>query len=89
MQIQILFNIILQFSIISLIGISFLFIFNTCKFYVIHHASIIVLGGYFAWLSYTYLGLSLTISLIISVFLTILIGLFIELMIFRNLRKKK
>jgi branched-chain amino acid transport system permease protein len=88
MPIQILFNIVLQFSIISLVGISFLFIFNTGKYYAIHHASIIALGGYFAWLSYTHIGLPLTISIIISVFITTLIGLLIEFLIFRNLRKK-
>lgn len=88
MPIQIILNIALQFSIISLVGISFLLIFNTGKYYAIHHSAIIALGGYFACLFYSHLGFSLPLSIIISIFLPTLIGLFIEILIFRNLRKR-
>ena len=88
MSFQIVLNIALQFSIISLVGISFFLIFNTGKYYAIHHSAIIALGGYFTFFFYKKLGVSLPISIFLSIIITGLLGLFIEFFIFKNLRKK-
>lgn len=84
---QIIVNILIQFSLISLVGISFSFIFNTGKYYVIHHSAIIALGGYFTFFFYRKFGVSLPISIFLSIIITSLLGLFIEYFIFKNLRK--
>lgn len=88
MIIQIIVNILIQFSLLSLIGISFLFIFNTAKYYAIHHASIITLGGYFVFFYYQKIGLYLPFSIFLSIISTCLIGLLVELFIFNHLRKQ-
>jgi branched-subunit amino acid ABC-type transport system permease component len=88
MQFQIVLNIALQFSIISLVGISFFLIFNTGKYYAIHHSSVITLGGYFTFFFYRNFGVSLPISILLSIIITGLLGMLIELFIFKNLRKK-
>ncbi|MCH8011996.1 MAG: branched-chain amino acid ABC transporter permease [Candidatus Marinimicrobia bacterium] len=88
MSFQIIINIALQFSIISLVGISFFLIFNTGKYYAIHHSAIIALGGYFTFFFHRKFGVSLPISIFSSIIITGLLGLFIEFFIFKNLRKK-
>ncbi len=79
-MLQILFNIILSFSLISLVGISFYYIFNTGKYYTIHHASIIALGGYSLDFFYQ-LGLSVYLSIIICVVITVFLGVLIQKLI--------
>ncbi len=73
-------NILLNFSLISLVGISFYYIFNTGKYYAIHHASIISLGGYFFVYLYK-LSLSICLSILISVFITTILGVLIQKLI--------
>lgn len=88
MIIQILLNVILSFSLISLVGISFFYIFNTCKYYVIHHASIITLAGFILSALCKY-NIPLHLSIIVSILVPTFIGVLIELLLFRNIRKKQ
>ena len=88
MPFQIIINTTLQFSIISLVGISFLLIFNTSKYYAIHHAAIITLGGYFTFFFNKNIGLPLPLAIVISIIFTTTTGLCIEFLIFKNLRKR-
>ena len=89
MILQLILNIILSFSFIALVGISFLFIFNTSKYYAIHHASIISLGGYFTWLFFNDSNFPLCLAIILSILLTTVIGILIQFLIFSKLQNKK
>ena len=84
---QLFINILIQFSIISFVGISFFFIFNTGKYYAIHHASIITLAG-FLLSTLTDYEIPFIIALIVSIIIPTVLGTLIELLIFRNIRKK-
>jgi branched-subunit amino acid ABC-type transport system permease component len=84
---QLVVNILLQFSLISIVGISFFFIFNSGKYYALHHASIISFGGYFTWLIVN-TGLTLFLSIIASIFITAVLGVIIELFLINRLRKR-
>lgn len=86
MIIQLLLNIILSFSLISLVGISFFYIFNTAKYYAIHHASIITIAGFLISVLYKN-GFPLYLTILISVIASTFIGISIEFLLFRNIRK--
>ena len=77
---QILINIILSFSLISLVGVSFYYVFNTGKYYAIHHASIIALGGYLLAFFYQ-LDIPFYWSIISSIGITTLLGVLIQKLI--------
>lgn len=85
---QLFINIIVHFSLISLVGISFFYIFNTAKYYAIHHASIITLAG-FILSALCKNNIPLHLSIIVSLLVPSFIGILIELLLFRNIRNKQ
>ena len=85
---QLLINTLLSFSLISLIGISFYYIFNTGKYYAIHHASIITLAG-FLLSALCKNNIPIHLSIIVSILITTFIGILIEFFLFRNIRKRR
>lgn len=85
---QLFVNVLVSFSLILLVGISFYYIFNTAKYYAIHHASIITLAGFI--LSALYKNkISLQLSIVASILIPTFIGILIEFFLFRNIRKKR
>ncbi len=88
MESQILFNILLSFSIYLLVSISFSIIYSSIKFFNFAHAGIISFGAYFAYLFSQQFNLSLFLSIPIAIFLSILLILIIEFIIYKPLRKK-
>ncbi len=84
---QIIFNILYSSSIITLIAISFNFIFISTKFLNLAHAAIITFAGYFCHLFYNQLNLSIWIAVILGLVFSVIISLFIELSVYRILRK--
>jgi branched-chain amino acid transport system permease protein len=85
---QLIINILIQFSLVSLIGSSFFYIFNSGKYYAIHHAAIITVAGYFISVSYEN-GTPLYLSIIISVIISTLLGILIEFILLKNIREKQ
>lgn len=89
MPAQIIINILIHFALVALVGISFLFIFNISKYYAIHHASIIALGGYFTWLFCNGFDLPLHLAIFLSILLTTIIGILIQFLIFSKFHNKR
>jgi branched-chain amino acid transport system permease protein len=71
-----------------MIGISFNFIYSTTKFFHFAHAIIITLGAYFTFHIYQNIMLSFWIAIIAAIFMSIAVGLFMELLIYKPLRKR-
>jgi len=86
---QVIFNILYSSAIISLLAVSFNIIFISAKFLNLAHAAIITFAGYFCYLFYYQLNLSIWFASAIGIAFSIIIGLIIELIIYRSLRKRK
>lgn len=90
---QILANILLTFSLYSLIGMGFYLLYRTHKFLNLGHGSMITVGAYTVFLfsqhvfSDSTLGLSL--SLIIGTIVAGILGIVLDLLLYRVLRNKK
>jgi len=88
MESQILFNILLSFSVYLLVSISFSIIYSSIKFFHLAHGGIISLGAYFTYLFSQQFNLSLFFSIPIAILLSVLLTLIIEVSIYKPLRKK-
>lgn len=86
---QILLSIILQSFILLLIVLSFSIIYYTTKFFHIAHAAIIVFGAYFTYLFSQQLQMALWLSLLLAIILATVIGIFMEIVLYKPLRKRK
>jgi branched-chain amino acid transport system permease protein len=83
---QLIINTVVSFSLISLVGISFFYIFNTAKYYAIHHASIITIAG-FLLSELSKNDFPIFLMVLISLIVSTLLGVLIELLLFRKIRK--
>ena len=85
---QLIINILLDFSLYLLISISFWLIYNQAKFFHIAHASVISLSSYFIFLFIDSFFISLYCSIILSIVLCILIGILMEFLLYKYMRKE-
>jgi branched-chain amino acid transport system permease protein len=86
--IQILFNIILTSSVLLLIAFSFALIYYPTKFFNLAHAVIITSGAYFVLFFIKELEFPFALSLILAVISAITIGSLLEILVYRQMRKR-
>jgi branched-chain amino acid transport system permease protein len=85
---QIIINIILTASLLSLVAVSATLVYYTTKFFSLTQAATISLGAYFSYLFLKILHLPFTLSIAIAVSCTTVIDLLIESLLFRHMRNK-
>ena len=86
---QLLFNILYSFTLLSLLSYSFMIIYQTTKFFHIAHAITIMLGAYFTFLFSMQLGLGLWFAISLAISGAVLINIISEIGIYKPLRKRK
>ncbi len=86
---QLFVNGLIAGAIYALVASGFSLIYSTNKFIHFAHGSVLTCGGYALFLFYVVLEYNFIISLIISIFFTSFLGYFINLVVYRQLRKKK
>ena len=89
MSLQLLFNLLITSSIYALIAFSFSLIYSVTKFFNIAHAIIISIGGYFTFILFILLHITIWIAVPVAIIFSSLIGLLIELISYKHLRKKR
>ena len=88
MSSQILFNILIAFSVFTLAAVSFTLIYQTTRFFHFAHAVIFTAGAYFSFLFIQILGWSYFVAIPSAVIAACLIGCLTEWFIYKPLRKK-
>ncbi len=86
---QVLLNILCQFSIYLLVSISFIFIYQILKFFHIAHAIALAFGSYITYLFSIQLNLPLLIAVPVSIFFGIGLMLLVNQFIYQPLQKRK
>lgn len=81
-------NIILTFSILLIVSVSFSLFYYPTKIFNIAHAAVVTLGAYLVYLFAKEFSLPFFFSLFLAIFFSIIIGLLIEVIFFRYLRKR-
>lgn len=89
MSIQIIINIIIAWSIYTLVAIGFALIYQTTRFFHFAHAIIFTSGAYFAFLFNQILGWSYYTAIPAAIILALFVGSLMEITIYKHLRKKK
>ena len=89
MVVQIYLNIIISGSIILLVAIGFVLVYQTTRFFHFAHAVIFTSGAYFTFLFNQILGWALFTAIPTAIILALLLGSLIEFSIYKPLRKKK
>lgn len=74
---QLVFNILITFSVILLIALSFQSVYQTTKFFCISHSTIIIFGAYFVNFFYSEFGINLLVSIILGIFISSFVNLLI------------
>lgn len=87
--IQFILNGIISSSIVLLIAVSFALIFIVTRFFHFAHAIVFTSGAYFALLFRNYMDLPLWGAIIFTIISCSIIGCFMDLFVYRPLRKKK
>lgn len=85
---QLIFNILISFSLNVMLALSFVLIYQTSKFFNIAHAIIITLGAYFTYCFFIQFGFNFLVSVFITIFLSMSIGLILDRFLFCFLRKR-
>lgn len=86
---QLFFNIIYTFFLLSIILVSFVNIYSTTKFLNLSHAITLTLGAYFSYLFSIQLNFSLLFSVSIAILLSTIVNLFLYKLIYKPLQNKK
>ena len=86
---QLILNILSQFTSLTIFSLSFYLIFKPTRIFHIAHAFTISLGAYMMYLFYHILGLNIALSLILALAITILYGIANELLFYKHLRGNK
>lgn len=86
---QVTINVLISFSLISLLAVSFSLIFSTAKFFAISNAAIVTASPYFILLSTNNLELPFIIAVPFAIILAACVGIICEMLIYRNLRSRK
>jgi branched-chain amino acid transport system permease protein len=83
---QILANVIISWSMIFLVGISFLLIFSTARFFHFGHASVITVGAYICYYFIKIIHFPAPISILMGIVVAAVLGYGLELIIFKRMR---
>ena len=86
---QILLNILITYSLLSMVSSSFLFIYQTTKFFHLAHAVTITIGAYLTFLFSIQLGFSLLVAIPLAILGAVLIIVISEIGIYKPLRKRE
>lgn len=89
MSIQLILNILISFSSLAILAISFGIIYQTIRFFHFAHAVVFTSGAYYTFLFSQLFGFSLLISIPLAILSACLLGCLIKLIIYKPLRKKK
>ena len=84
---QVIFNILIAFSLFLIISIAFSLIYNTAKFFNTSIAAIITVAPYFVYFLVNKFHLIFHISILVAISLTVIIGLLSELLVYKKMRK--
>lgn len=82
---QIILNILISFSLLFVLAISFSLVFRTSKFLCLSHAIVIIFGAYFSYFFSIHLDVSIIFSILLSILITVLINLLLLQIIFKPL----
>ncbi len=85
---QIVVNILLNFSIYLLIAYSFVICYYPTKFFHLSHAVTITSGAYFTYSFSQQFGLPLFLAIAIAIILSIILGIIMEICLYKPLRKR-
>lgn len=85
---QLLVNILFNFSIIVILSSSISIIYTTFKFINISHAATIIFGAYFTFLFSKQIGLSLIFAIPLAITFAVTTGIITEKFIYKPLRKR-
>lgn len=85
---QLIINIVLSSVLYLLVANSFSFIYYPTKFFHITHAAVISFGAYFCFFFANKLSTSLSLSVVFSIVSSVGIGLFCEVLVYRQMRKR-
>lgn len=88
-MIQILINIVISGSIISLVAVSFFMVYKITGFFHFAHAIIIVLGAYFTYFWYKVVNMPLPVSIPLAIICSCMVGCLTEYAVYKPLRKQK
>jgi branched-subunit amino acid ABC-type transport system permease component len=76
-------------AIYSLVALGFSLIYSTCNFINFAHGVIVAVGAYFLYFFFTLLGLNFWISVVLTIIFTGLFGLLLNIIVFKELRRRK
>jgi len=85
---QLVFNIILSFSPILLVAMSFALLYYPTKFFHIAHAAIITSSAYFVLFFLNKFSIPFPISVVFAIATAVLLGILCEVLIYRQMRKR-
>ena len=88
MNLQLVINILITFSLFTLIANSFSIIYYTSKFLHIAHAVVISSGAYFAFFLTSQFSIPFPVSVSLAIAAAILIGVACEVLVYRQMRKR-
>lgn len=86
---QLLFNGLIAGAIYSLVASGFSLIYSTCKFVHFAHGATIALSSYALYFLFSMSGLNFWISIVSAIIFASVLGLLINLIVYKQLRKKK
>ena len=76
-------------AIYSLVALGFALIYSTCNFVNFAHGITVAAGAYFLYFFFSMLGLNFWLSVILTIVFTGLFGLLMNVIVFKELRKRK
>jgi branched-chain amino acid transport system permease protein len=71
------------------VALGFGLIYSTTRFFHFAHGAVYTWGAYFTYLFAVWLGLPLSVSILLSMLFTSILGIFIEVAIYRPLKRRK
>lgn len=87
--VQLFVNGLIAGAIYSLIALGFSLIYSTCNFVDFAHGAIVSFGAYFLYFLFSMLGLNFWLAVILTIFATAIFGLLLNVIVFKELRKRK
>ncbi|MFA6422567.1 MAG: branched-chain amino acid ABC transporter permease [Candidatus Buchananbacteria bacterium] len=86
---QLVINSLIAGAIYALVASGFSLIYSTCKFIHFAHGTVITIGAYFLFLTFSILGINFWLSIVLTVVFVSFFGWLINTTIYRQLRKRK
>ncbi len=86
---QYLLNALINGSIIAILAVGFALVYNTTRIFHIAYAALYSISGYLFYQFFQLSGCSFLVSLLISVIITSIVSLLCELLVYRQLERRK